>query len=118
MKGESYATDQEMNLGVDASFLATGISQEENGAMIEDACWLYPDNDSQHINLAELDTLIKCINLAFQWQVSVSSENWFLEHVWLTQEQFDRQSKSAQERNVEEEASNILAVDWEICAWH
>lgn len=36
--------------------------------MFEDACWLRPVTDSQHINLAELDAVVKGVNLALQWQ--------------------------------------------------
>ena len=39
---------------------------ERNRAVIEDACWLQPMNDATHINLAELDTVLKGINLALQ----------------------------------------------------
>ena len=39
--------------------------------MLEDACWLQPEAYTQHINLAKLDTLLKGINLAFQWQGKV-----------------------------------------------
>ena len=42
-----------------------------NGTVIDDACWLRPINDAQHINLAELDTALKGINLALQWEATV-----------------------------------------------
>ena len=35
--------------------------------VLEDACWLRPEADAQHINLAELDAALKGINLALQW---------------------------------------------------
>ena len=50
--------------------------------MIEDACWLCPDNDSQHINLAKLNVVVKSIKHAFQWQASA-----LFVHVSLAQEQ-------------------------------
>ena len=31
-------------------------------------CWLRPENDARHINLAELDVTLKRVNLALQWQ--------------------------------------------------
>ena len=36
--------------------------------MLDDACWLRPENEAQHINLAERDAVLKGINLALQWQ--------------------------------------------------
>ena len=35
-----------------------------------DACWLHPEKDSQHINLMELDAIIKGINLAILWKTT------------------------------------------------
>ena len=49
---------------VDASSNTTGVSLVYDGAVVEDACWLRPEKDSQHINLAELDSINKGINLA------------------------------------------------------
>ena len=49
----------ELNVWVDASSLAIGVLLEKNGAAIEDACWLRPTNDAAHINLAELDAVMK-----------------------------------------------------------
>lgn len=60
----------EMNVWVDASFVATGVILEVDGNVIEDASWLRPVGDGKHINLAELDATIKGVNLALQWQVS------------------------------------------------
>lgn len=39
--------------------------------MIEDACWLHLENNSQHNNLAKLDMVVKGVNLALQWQAKV-----------------------------------------------
>ena len=41
-----------------------------DGAIIEDVCWLCPEKDSQHINLVELDAIIKGINLAILWKTT------------------------------------------------
>ena len=56
----------ELTVWVDASSLAVGVALENNGSIIEDACWLWPENDMLHINLAELDVTLKGINLALQ----------------------------------------------------
>ena len=59
----------ELNMWVDASSLAIGVLLEKNRAAIEEAYWLRPTNDAAHINLAELNVVMKGINLALQWKV-------------------------------------------------
>ena len=56
---------------MDASSVTTGVALEMNGTVLEDACWLRPINDAQHINLAELDAALKGISLALQWEATV-----------------------------------------------
>lgn len=50
----------------DASSIANGAVITVNGAVIEDASWLRKDGDA-HINMAELDALIKGVNMALLW---------------------------------------------------
>ena len=70
--GGNWCTDgKEIIVCVDASSVATGVALETNGTVIEDACWLRPINDAQHINLAELDTSLKGINFPLQWEATV-----------------------------------------------
>ena len=69
--GDWCAEGQELNVWVDASSLAIGVALERYEAVLKDACWLGPENDAQHINLAELDAVLKGINLALQWQCRV-----------------------------------------------
>ena len=53
----------------DASSLAAGVVLElPDGRAIEDACWLRKDT-SAHINMAELDAVIRGINLAVAWRM-------------------------------------------------
>ena len=54
---------QTLSVWVNASYLATGMSLVYDGAVVEYACWLHPEKDFQHINLAELNAIIKGINL-------------------------------------------------------
>ena len=49
---------------VNTSSLATSVLLEYDWTMVEDACWLWPEKDSQHINLIELDAIRKGVNLA------------------------------------------------------
>ncbi|KHJ40087.1 hypothetical protein D918_09880 [Trichuris suis] len=53
---------------VDASGLALGVALEAGGSIIEDASWLRPD-DAQHINMVELDAVIRGLNLALSWRM-------------------------------------------------
>ncbi|XP_045111049.1 uncharacterized protein LOC123504528 [Portunus trituberculatus] len=59
----------EAKVWVDASSLAMGAAVEVEGKIVEDACWLRPDGAS-HINMAELDAVIKGLNLALAWKMS------------------------------------------------
>ena len=66
--GEDWCVDSnEMKVWVDASSVATKMAVGVNGSIVEEACWLRPINDPRHINLAELDAVIKGVNLALQW---------------------------------------------------
>ncbi|KHJ39894.1 hypothetical protein D918_10064 [Trichuris suis] len=51
---------------VDASGIAIGVAVEIGGSIVEDATWLHP-NDACHINKAELDAVIRGLNLALAW---------------------------------------------------
>ncbi|KAG0718053.1 hypothetical protein GWK47_053227 [Chionoecetes opilio] len=53
---------------VDASSLTLGVMIEAEGCIIEDASWLRKD-DASHINMAELDAVVKGLNLALAWQI-------------------------------------------------
>ena len=69
-QGRWCVDGQALSVWVDASSLATGESLVYDGAVVEDACWLRPAKDSQHINLAELDAVIKGMNLAILWKTT------------------------------------------------
>lgn len=56
----------EATLWVDASSLAVGTALAVEGNIIEDASWLRTER-STHINMAELDAVIKGMNLALTW---------------------------------------------------
>jgi len=51
----------------DASSLAVGVCLEVDGHVVEDASWLRKMDDGAHINVAELDAVLKGINLALKW---------------------------------------------------
>ncbi|KHJ40059.1 hypothetical protein D918_09887 [Trichuris suis] len=52
----------------DASSLAIGVVLEVNGSVVEDAAWLR-SGDACHINMAELDAVVKGLNLAMSWHM-------------------------------------------------
>ena len=54
---------------VDASSIAIGVALEIEGSIVEEASWLRT-NDATHINMAELDAVVKGMNLALAWGFS------------------------------------------------
>ena len=57
--GDWCVNGQEVTVWVDASSLATSVAIEYDGAIIEDASWLRPVHADKHINLAELDAVLR-----------------------------------------------------------
>jgi transposase InsO family protein len=53
----------------DASSLAIGCCLEVDGYIVEDSTWLRKD-DGSHINVAELEAIIKGLNMALHWEVT------------------------------------------------
>ena len=71
VRGYWCVDGNEFTVWVDASSLALGVALVVDEFIIEDACWPRPENDSRHINLAELDATLKEVNLALHWQARV-----------------------------------------------
>jgi len=69
-RGDWCVDGQDVTVWVDASSLATGVVIESGGAVAEDASWLRPMSEDKHINLAELDAVLRGINLALQWKAT------------------------------------------------
>ncbi|KAI0983140.1 hypothetical protein GJ496_005970 [Pomphorhynchus laevis] len=57
-------TSNSVSIWCDASSVAVGVVVELNGNVIEDASWLRKMDDDTHINLAELEAVIKGVNIA------------------------------------------------------
>ena len=53
----------------DASSIAMGVLLEINDKPVEDAAWLRKPDDCNHINVAELESVLKGINLALKWDL-------------------------------------------------
>ena len=54
----------------DASSIAQGVCLEVGGKFVEDASWLRKKTDGAHINVAELEAVVKGVNLALKWGVT------------------------------------------------
>ena len=70
---------------VDASSLVIGAVLEINGCIVEDACWLLKNSDT-HINLEQLDTVVRGLNLALSWNlknVTIMTDSRTVYH-WLS----------------------------------
>jgi hypothetical protein len=53
----------------DASSLAVGVCLEIDGSIVEDNCWLRKKGDTAHINVVELESVIKVINMCMLWKI-------------------------------------------------
>ena len=85
VQGEWSVSDtKRCKVWCDASSIAVGASIEVEGHIVEDAAWLRKVDDSMHINVAELEAVIKGLNLAIKWGMiettiitdSVTVYNW------------------------------------------
>ena len=54
----------------DASSIAIGTLLEVGGVVVEDRAWLRKLDDFNHINVAELESVLKGVNLAIEWGVT------------------------------------------------
>ena len=76
VQGTWYISRQDVSVWVDVSSLATGCVVESNGTMAEDASWLWQVCEDKHINVAELDSVLRGINLGLQWKAKTI-------HLWM-----------------------------------
>lgn len=70
----------------DASSLAIGTCLEVDGRIVEDGCWLRREEDAAHINLAELESILKGVNLAIAWgirELEIMTDSSTV-HGWIT----------------------------------
>lgn len=68
VRGQWFVTSKKGRIWCDASSLALGCALEINGNIVEDGAWLRKD-DATHINLAELESVLKGLNLAAKWKL-------------------------------------------------
>ena len=61
--------DSKTTVWTDASSIATGVALQMGEDIVEDASWLRKEDDANHINISELDAVIKGINLVVNWDI-------------------------------------------------
>ena len=74
------------NIWCDASKIAYGVALERGDEIIEDGAWLRKANDGTHINLAELNAVIKGVNLSMKWgatNVAIMTDSAAV-HSWMS----------------------------------
>ena len=68
-KGRWDVAGEEATVWVDARSLSLRIVIEVDGHMVEDASWLQSEDASSHINMAELNAVLKGVNAALAWKL-------------------------------------------------
>ena len=68
-KGRWDVVGEEATVWVDASSLELGIVIEADGHVVEHASWWRSEDSPSHINMAELDAVIKGVNAALAWKL-------------------------------------------------
>ncbi|XP_004206279.1 uncharacterized protein LOC101239763 [Hydra vulgaris] len=67
--GDWAVHSDEGNVWVDASFLASGAVIQVGKTTEEDATWLRKEMSEDHINMAELDAVMRGMNMALTWKL-------------------------------------------------
>ena len=65
----SPPTSSDWRIFCDASSIAYGVILQAGSSVMEDQCWLRPKDDKKHINVAELDAVVKGLNLVAEWNI-------------------------------------------------
>ena len=69
-RGEWEVRGDKGEVWVNASSLALGAFVQIGGVTIEDTTWLCKDRSEVHINMAELDAVLHCVNMALAWKLN------------------------------------------------
>lgn len=83
--GRWAVSNSSCRLWCDASSIAIGCAVEVNGEIIEDSSWLRKRDDGNHINVSELESVLKGLNLVAKWnfrKVEVLTDSVTV-HSWL-----------------------------------
>ena len=90
--------------------LATSMVLERHGDILENACWLCPTNNAQHINLAELDATVKGVLLWQTRTVHLHTDSVCIYH-WLTDGKSPNKHQSCKWDAGSKEVDNPTAAD-------
>ena len=119
-QGDWSVGGREVTVWIDASSLATGVVVESGELLIEDACWLRLAHEDKHINLAELDAMLRGINQALQWKATVLhlKTDSACVHRWVTDALSRKvriRTKAASEMPIRRRLSTIKELIVECC---
>ena len=99
-RGKWHVGSKESDVWIDTSWLVTDVLLGSNGTVIEDACWLRQQTDMQQVNLTEMDTTIKGINLVIQLEMEIFySTHWHCKLIigsqifWLAKQELDQRQQ-------------------------
>ena len=68
----------------DTSGIATGVLLEIGGVVAEDAAWLRKKDDYGHTNIAELEAVVRRVNLALKWGLrEIEEVNGLCNRLWV-----------------------------------
>ena len=70
--GGSWFVYPQCHVGIvwcDANLIGLGVVLQMDGVVVEDAAWLRKKEDNTHINVAELEAVVKGVNLALKWNI-------------------------------------------------
>nr|XP_047129447.1 uncharacterized protein LOC124809408 [Hydra vulgaris] len=91
----------------DASSIGLGVVLLIGGVVVEDATWLRPASDTYHINISELDSILRGLNLA-RWLNAVLKEEYCVKTRGISQLLVQRQLNT-----IKEVAKGIqIVVQW------
>uniref|UniRef100_A0A5S6QMU4 Integrase catalytic domain-containing protein n=1 Tax=Trichuris muris TaxID=70415 RepID=A0A5S6QMU4_TRIMR len=114
VRGRWDVSGDRARVWVDASSLALGVVVETNSCVVEDAAWLRP-NDAGHINMAELDALLKGLNVALSWdmrRIELMTDSSTV-HRWMSDALSGKarlKTKAASEMLIRRRISTVLAL--------
>lgn len=71
VQGDWCIDGHKVTMWVDAKSLATDFVVESGEYLVEDAYWLWSNHEGKYINLAELNAILRGINMAIQLRVTM-----------------------------------------------
>lgn len=61
------------------------------GGIVEDACWLHPEDDVQHINMADLNAILNVVNIDTSMESKCTAPGYgFCMYTWIDLKHFHK----------------------------